>query len=46
MFVILMKQLLLGYLPTQKDLWEEELVKNRLRFSELKREHLVNPVSV
>lgn len=36
-------KLLLGYLPTQKDLWEEELVKNRLRFSELKREHLVNP---
>ncbi|XP_042397882.1 TBC1 domain family member 13-like isoform X2 [Zingiber officinale] len=36
-------KLLLGYLPTQKHLWEEELVKNRLRFSELKREHLVNP---
>ncbi|XP_042407674.1 TBC1 domain family member 13-like isoform X1 [Zingiber officinale] len=40
---IVWKQLLLGYLPTQKHLWEEELVKNRLRFSELKREHLVNP---
>ncbi|KAG6496909.1 hypothetical protein ZIOFF_044785 [Zingiber officinale] len=38
-------KLLLGYLPTQKHLWEEELVKNRLRFSELKREHLVNPVT-
>lgn len=41
----MMKQLLLGYLPTEKDLWEGELAKNRSRYAELKRELLLNPVS-
>ncbi|RWW31705.1 hypothetical protein GW17_00003661 [Ensete ventricosum] len=40
-----MKQLLLGYLPAEKDLWEGELANNRLRYAELKRELLLNPVS-
>ncbi|RRT55393.1 hypothetical protein B296_00019001 [Ensete ventricosum] len=39
-----MKQLLLGYLPAEKDLWEGELANNRLRYAELKRELLLNPV--
>lgn len=39
------RQLLLGYIPAEKDLWKEELAKNRLRYAELKRELLINPVS-
>lgn len=39
------KQLLLGYLPVERDSWERELVSNRIRYAELKEELLVNPVS-
>ncbi|WOK93946.1 TBC1 domain family member 13-like [Canna indica] len=39
-------KLLLGYLPAERDLWEEELLKNRLRYAELKRELLVNPSKI
>jgi len=38
-------QLLLGYLPVEKDAWEVELTNNRLRYADLKAELLVNPVS-
>lgn len=39
------KQLLLGYLPASRDLWEKELTENRLKYAKLKEELLLSPVS-
>lgn len=38
-------QLLLGYLPTSRDLWEKELNESRLKYNKLKEEFLRKPVS-
>ncbi|KAJ0031682.1 hypothetical protein Pint_13015 [Pistacia integerrima] len=37
------KQLLLGYLPPSRDLWEKELSENRQKYSKLKQELLLSP---
>ncbi|CAB4318986.1 unnamed protein product [Prunus armeniaca] len=36
-------KLLLGYLPPSRDLWEKELIENRLKYAKLKEELLVSP---
>ncbi|CAL5438847.1 unnamed protein product [Camellia sinensis] len=36
-------QLLLGYLPASRDLWEKELAENRLKYMKLKEELLLSP---
>ncbi|XP_059294687.1 uncharacterized protein LOC132047696 [Lycium ferocissimum] len=36
-------KLLLGYLPTSRDLWEKELTESRLKYVKLKEEILLNP---
>ncbi|XP_021912117.1 TBC1 domain family member 13-like isoform X3 [Carica papaya] len=36
-------QLLLGYLPPSRDLWEKELTKNRQNYAKLKEELLLSP---
>jgi hypothetical protein len=37
-------QLLLGYLPPSRELWEKELMENRLKYAKLKEELLLSPV--
>ncbi|KAH9800209.1 Rab-GAP TBC domain-containing protein [Citrus sinensis] len=37
------KQLLLGYLPSCRDLWEKELTENRQKYLKLKEELLLRP---
>lgn len=37
-------QLLLGYLPASRDLWEKELGENRSKYARLKEELLLSPV--
>lgn len=37
-------QLLLGYLPPARDLWQKVLSENRLKYSKLKDEYLLSPV--
>ena len=37
-------QLLLGYLPASRDLWEKELAENRAKYAKLKEELLLSPV--
>lgn len=34
-------QLLLGYLPPSRELWEKELMENRLKYAKLKEELLL-----
>lgn len=41
---VLLQQLLLGYLPTCRDLWEKELTENRQKYFKLKEELLLSPV--
>ncbi|KAK4604411.1 hypothetical protein RGQ29_012780 [Quercus rubra] len=36
-------KLLLGYLPTSRDLWEKELTENRQKYAKLKEELLLSP---
>ncbi|XP_059637964.1 uncharacterized protein LOC132279912 [Cornus florida] len=36
-------KLLLGYLPASRDLWEKELIENRLKYAKLKEELLLSP---
>ncbi|KAF6156656.1 hypothetical protein GIB67_017792 [Kingdonia uniflora] len=36
-------KLLLGYLPASRDMWEEELAQNRLKYASLKEEFLLDP---
>ncbi|OIT20461.1 PREDICTED: TBC domain-containing protein C1952.17c-like [Nicotiana attenuata] len=36
-------KLLLGYVPTSRDLWEKELTESRLKYVKLKAELLLNP---
>jgi len=37
-------QLLLGYLPSSHELWETQLKENRLKYVNMKKELLLNPV--
>ncbi|XP_071910922.1 uncharacterized protein [Coffea arabica] len=37
-------ELLLGYLPPSRDMWEKELRENRLKYARLKEEFLVSPL--
>jgi hypothetical protein len=39
-------QLLLGYLPTDRGLWPNELEKKRSQYGAYKEEFLLNPVSL
>ena len=45
LYYIYSVQLLLGYLPTDRDFWPHELQKKRSRYSVYKEEFLLNPVS-
>ncbi|CAK9177206.1 unnamed protein product [Ilex paraguariensis] len=36
-------QLLLGYLPASRDLWEKELIENQSKYAKLKEELLLSP---
>ncbi|CAN6282404.1 unnamed protein product [Urochloa humidicola] len=36
-------KLLLGYLPNDRSLWEQDLAKKRSQYSDLKDEFLTNP---
>ncbi|XP_062010578.1 uncharacterized protein LOC133726958 [Rosa rugosa] len=36
-------KLLLGYLPSSRELWEKELMENRLKYAKLKEELLLSP---
>ncbi|KAH9800207.1 Rab-GAP TBC domain-containing protein [Citrus sinensis] len=40
------KQLLLGYLPSCRDLWEKELTENRQKYLKLKEELLLRPSEI
>ncbi|XP_015901806.3 uncharacterized protein LOC107434828 isoform X2 [Ziziphus jujuba] len=39
-------KLLLGYLPSSRDIWEKELAENRQKYAKLKEELLLNPAEV
>jgi hypothetical protein len=41
---MLVLQLLLGYLPSDRALWEQELAKKRSQYAAFKEEFLSNPV--
>ena len=42
---VIVVQLLLGYLPNDRSLWEQELAKKRSQYAAFKDEFLSNPVS-
>lgn len=42
---VIVVQLLLGYLPNDRSLWEQELAKKRGQYAAFKDEFLTNPVS-
>lgn len=45
-FFFYVAQLLLGYLPKNRELWGQELDRKRVQYNDFREEFLVNPVGI